>query len=321
MTFQPSPQQAAVGEVMLRTQENICVSAVAGSGKTSTLVWLLSLLPTADPETFMPPAVTFLAFNKSIAETLRSRCPRHVQCSTFHSLGLRALKTVATGQPKVEGRKVSRLVWDACGRDNPDIQPIIRLVGLLKGQWPTVGEASRVDALCARHELDFDNPRKAHAIALQVLAASDRNLGEVDFDDMLRLPLLRSARFEPQDWVFVDECQDLNSVQQEMLSRLAKPVARSAKVAEPEILHEFDDEGNERFRVLDNETISELRSAESPTRFIFVGDPKQAIYGFRGADSASMQRLSERFACRQMPLSVSFRCPKAVVLEAQKYFK
>jgi superfamily I DNA/RNA helicase len=50
-----------------------------------------------------------------------------------------------------------------------------------------------------------------------------------------------------------------------------------------------------------------------------VGDPYQAIYGFAGADSSSMTKFRETFRCRELPLSITYRNPKLVVAEAQKY--
>lgn len=52
-------------------------------------------------------------------------------------------------------------------------------------------------------------------------------------------------------------------------------------------------------------------------RLIAVGDPNQAIYGFRGAHENSMSLLKERFDMHELGLSISFRCPVAVVKEAQ----
>jgi DNA helicase-2/ATP-dependent DNA helicase PcrA len=51
-------------------------------------------------------------------------------------------------------------------------------------------------------------------------------------------------------------------------------------------------------------------------RLIAVGDPFQSIYAFRGAMTSSMATLRETFNMREMTLSVSFRCPQAVVKRA-----
>lgn len=283
--FQPSPYQLAIGDAVdSPSGPNILVEAVAGSGKTTTLLWLLDRIPQRKPNALLSQSICFLAFNKNIAETLKSRCPSYVSCSTFHSLGLRALKTCSDIDPTasrrrdfVDSRKVPKLVWKRLDRDNPDTQAIIRLVGLLKS-LDHVAEAFDVASLIQHHELDFADPRAATSVALDVLEESNRNLDQIDFDDMLYLPVLLNATFSTQDWLLVDECQDLNSIQHEILARSAGP----------------------------------------STRIIAVGDRHQAIYGFRGASADSMEKLQSRFNMTELPLSISYRCPKAVVAEAQK---
>jgi superfamily I DNA/RNA helicase len=61
-------------------------------------------------------------------------------------------------------------------------------------------------------------------------------------------------------------------------------------------------------------------------RCIIVGDKNQAIYGFRGADSNSMSVFSERLEkmgknVRHFPMTLTWRCPKTVVTEANRYVK
>jgi DNA helicase-2/ATP-dependent DNA helicase PcrA len=53
-------------------------------------------------------------------------------------------------------------------------------------------------------------------------------------------------------------------------------------------------------------------------RLIAVGDPWQSIYAFRGAVSNGMRDIAEHFTMRQLSLSVSFRCPRAVVRRAHE---
>lgn len=52
-------------------------------------------------------------------------------------------------------------------------------------------------------------------------------------------------------------------------------------------------------------------------RVIGVGDPFQNIYGFRGAKSGGMASAVERYSMTELPLSVSFRCPSAIVEAAR----
>ncbi len=53
------------------------------------------------------------------------------------------------------------------------------------------------------------------------------------------------------------------------------------------------------------------------SRICAVGDPWQGIYGFRGAMQGAMGRLQEQFEMTPADLTVSFRCPEAVVRNAQ----
>jgi hypothetical protein len=44
-----------------------------------------------------------------------------------------------------------------------------------------------------------------------------------------------------------------------------------------------------------------------------VGDPWQNIYGFRGASAAGMAEAVEKYSMESLNLSISFRCPSAIV--------
>lgn len=61
-----------------------------------------------------------------------------------------------------------------------------------------------------------------------------------------------------------------------------------------------------------------LKSVTKTGRVIVVGDDRQAIYGFRGADSGSLDRLRAAMGAEELPLTTTYRCPKAVVAEAQR---
>jgi superfamily I DNA/RNA helicase len=102
----------------------------------------------------------------------------------------------------------------------------------------------------------------------------------IDFDDQIYLPLLPGfgGNVPRPAWIFVDEAQDLSPIQAEFIARMmgAKPGGSIP--------------------------------ADCTQRVVFVGDRYQAIYGFRGADSGSMDNLKARFNCRELPLSVCYRC-------------
>lgn len=172
--FSPSPLQLAIGDAVEARGSNLIVEAVAGSGKTTTLLYCLSRIQSTG---FLPPSILFLAFNKSIADTLQERCPRGVECSTFHRLGLQALKRAGVVDAKkknlVDSRKVPKLVWDRMDREDPDIQAVIKLVYLLKGQTdkPSIDLCHQ---LAGHYDLDFQDDDSL-STALEVLRWSTRS--------------------------------------------------------------------------------------------------------------------------------------------------
>lgn len=289
--FVPSPHQEAIFDAILR--ENVIVHAVAGSGKTTTIVEALRRLPKTDSGGILPPSTLFLAFNKDIADVLRTKCPSSAQCKTFHALGLAALKRVvdpalASKREWVDSGKVRKKSYTFITRDDPDREAIWKLVSLCKSvaKRPDEIGPQTISDFADHFQLTLEEPRMVEDVVQKLLLWSSNELSTIDFDDMLYLPIVRNAPFDLQDFIFVDEAQDTNDIQLAILERLMKPASAT--------------------------------SLSSPSRLCAVGDPAQAIYGFRGANSDSMQRISDRFSCRPYPLSVSWRCSIAAVEEARK---
>jgi superfamily I DNA/RNA helicase len=54
-------------------------------------------------------------------------------------------------------------------------------------------------------------------------------------------------------------------------------------------------------------------------RMCLVGDDRQAIYGFRGADSDSLNRLRVELDARVLGLNTTYRCGRNIVAEAQNF--
>ena len=64
MSFSPSPYQQNVFNFIKNGRGNAIVEAVAGSGKTTTIIQSLSFIPRGK-------SVLFLAFNKSVVNELK----------------------------------------------------------------------------------------------------------------------------------------------------------------------------------------------------------------------------------------------------------
>ena len=272
-----SKYQTAVFENVAAGTGHTVVKAVAGSGKTTTIVEALSHIPKGQ-------STLFVAFNKSIAEELAKRAPRTVEVSTLHSYGLKAV-TRALGRLRIDARRVDDMVQAIHGNDSKTFdlrRDLAKTVSLAKGAL--ANDETEIDALIDAFGIESARGTGAARTkfiqdVLDILSqCKDVQDGRIDFDDMIWLPIVLNLKQNQFDRVFVDETQDLNPAQIEMT----------------------------------------MRAVKTNGRICAVGDPRQAIYRFRGADSAAVDNVVNRLEATILPLSVCYRCCKAVIREAQE---
>ena len=282
--IRPSVYQQAIYDAVTSSSSNLVIEAVAGSGKTTTIVRAVELLPETT-------TALFLAFNKSIATELKGRMPANAEASTFHSLAFRAL--VKRVKFQTDDRKVWGLLRTACDlgfctpKEYDDYGVgVVSLVAKAKHTGVGVLIDDTLDAwsaMIAHYGISFDSDDEPFAIWLAriVLAANNHpvNHSVLDFDDYLYYLVLFKVALPTYDVVFVDEAQDTNAIQREILRRLVGKAGR----------------------------------------LIAVGDTHQAIYGFRGASHDAMALITAEFHAQTLPLSVSYRCSRAVVESVQQY--
>ena len=269
-----SSYQIAVFDFVEHGQGNAVVEAVAGSGKTTTIVEALKRVRGSS---------IFLAFNKSIAEELKRR---GVNARTFHSLTYSPV-TKHKQARNIDVDKLRRLCDAKLSGDDAQLYGafITRLVGL--GRQAGIGclvpdvQQTWLD-LVEYHDMELESEYadlgRALELASKLLQESNAS-NMVDFDDLLYLAVKEGLSLPKFDFVFVDEAQDTNAIQRAILRK---------------IMHKG-------------------------SRLVAVGDPAQAIYGFRGADSDSLDLVADEFECKRLPLTISYRCPQAVVNYAQQW--
>lgn len=281
MSFSPSPYQQNVFNFIKNGRGNAIVEAVAGSGKTTTIIQSLSFMPRGK-------SVLFLAFNKSVVNELKTKVPRHVEVATYHSVGFRAVRFALRGRRiNINNDKIFNIIKSINFKDKQEFGiyagAIKQLVSLAKSygfgildSCPAMDEIAEHHDLFSRYpeDLNFETLKK-HVI--YVIAKARKQTSEIDFDDMIYMPMVLNASFKRYDYVFIDEAQDTSHVQRFLLSKMLKYNGR----------------------------------------LVAVGDSSQAIYGFRGADSNSMNAIKEDFNATSLPLSISYRCAKAIVTKAQ----
>jgi ATP-dependent exoDNAse (exonuclease V) beta subunit len=139
------------------------------------------------------------------------------------------------------------------------------------------------------------------------------NQGVLDFDDLLvrTRDMLRAnigVRKELKNRfkvIMLDEFQDTNRVQKEIVYYLAEDMGREYRVGDHEVYHDV--------------------LSLHPQKLYIVGDPKQSIYSFRGADVAVFREVQsylsrEGTGGQSFSLSENFRCHHGIVLFANRFF-
>ncbi len=304
----PSPQQQAVWDSICKSQQSVCCGECGGEGRTADGGTCPHCGGTGKSQGFLGTAC-FVAFNKSIAAELKTRVPTGVAAMTMHSLGFNAVLRHfgIGGQDIVNQYRVQDIISELVGkdirdlrRDKPDlVRATERLVGLCKinllGFDHLLKEQNGIDlhdpkdinrefsALASHYDVEL-NGQQAEIFDLvpRVLERCKDVAADgcVDFNDMIWLPIALDLPVFQYDLLLVDEVQDLNRCQQALAMKASK-------------------------------------------RLILCGDDRQAIYGWAGADSDSIPRMMKQLSntqwgCEYLPLTVTHRCGKAIVREAQK---
>jgi ATP-dependent DNA helicase Rep len=279
MSSEPASLNNAQMEAVHHLDGPCLVLAGAGSGKTRVITHKIARLLQAG---YAPAQIAAITFTNKAAQEMRERAktligPRaakHLAVSTFHSLGVRILRTEGErlGLKEqfsiLDSDDVLGILKDAGGSsDNNQARRWQWTISLWKNQGLNSDQAEAA-------ALDDDD-----RVAARVMKRYEERLAAyqaVDFDDLLGLPhklLLRDAECrakwqETLRYVLVDEYQDTNSIQYEVLKSLVGERAM----------------------------------------FTAVGDDDQSIYGWRGATIENLRRLPQEYPqLRVIPLEQNYR--------------
>lgn len=280
-----SAHQSAIMDSLCDDDANQIWEAAAGAGKTSTIEHAI--------RTVLSDLVClYLVFNRKNADEAMERLgDTEAMTLTLNSCGFRALQNAR--KYRLDKGKIWDCIKDAMPNraENAAYGKIVmQLVNLARNEG--IGSSVLADSddawqdIIEKYALDTDsantNTYDCIRLARKVLAGcmARARKGSIDFCDMNYLPCVEGfeARWPSCDIVFVDEAQDLNAIQIENVAQIVE---------------------------------------QNNARVVFVGDPWQAIYGFRGAVNEAMESLKKRFACRLMPLSVCWRCDASMIRLAQ----
>lgn len=293
-----SPYQAAFFDFVDAGTGSCCLIAVAGSGKTTTLVEGMGR---------MRGDACAAMFNTKAAEDFEKKLARAGHATnrlrvvgTFHKFGRKAVADALHGgraprtwvdavakQRRVEAEV--RLLGDPRTQMPRELQGFVRkLVSLAKNSG--IGLLREIDDAEAywqivRHH-DLADSEQASGMAARGIAWAQAALRlhldlapeVIDFDDMIWLPLVMNLPMDQFDNLLIDEAQDTNAARRALARKMLRPGGR----------------------------------------LFAVGDPRQAIYGFTGADADSIDLIRREFSATELPLTISYRCAAAIIQEAQQ---
>ena len=313
-------EQAAVVSAVRDSGRHLLIRATAGSGKTTTLT---------EAAWHAGPRSVYFVYNRHATAGVAGRLPPDLPARTLHGHGLGLLVRELQGRrggdapgagPDLQPGKTARLLGDA------GLLPLPQAPGDAAARWALLGALGRAWDTCRELTLNPEDPDDralllglsswpapdahpqvsaalrgvlsggpgsgpgggADALLLDALrrlpdlsAAAFRQGGVIDHADMLWLPLHLGLGRGAVRTALVDEAQDLTPLRRAFVEHVAGVRARQ------------------------------------PGRVILCGDPEQAIYAYAGADPAGLLNLARELGAQELPLSVSFRCARAVVAAAR----
>lgn len=264
------------------------VLAGAGSGKTRVITHKIARLLQAG---YAPGQIAAITFTNKASQEMRerakslvgSKASKDLVVSTFHSLGVRILRTEGArlGLKEqfsiLDSDDVLGVLKDAGGStDNAQARGWQWKISLWKNQ------GLNSEAALAQAETEDD---RAAALIMKRYEERLAAYQAVDFDDLILLPhrLMQTDAEARGNWqktlryVLVDEYQDTNAIQYELLKSIVGPAGL----------------------------------------FTAVGDDDQSIYGWRGATLDNLRRLPQEFPdLKVIPLEQNYRSTTSILRAA-----
>lgn len=287
-----TPEQQDIARAVERG-ESFFANALAGTGKTSTL------------RASLEGSWAMFAFNRKNADELLKANPdkgvfgRAIpgEVMTLNGLGHRAWARYTRSRPKPTTDKywmTARDLADSFDLKRNEIWPAAKLAeeavsagfdftGVPRGSYypgldNTVENWGKLADQYLDEEVEPHVIDAANEIAKVGLLKAFGSAPVITFNEQICLPLRYGAKFCGRDGqkfsrIAVDEAQDLSPMNQEMIRRA---LAKGGQL-------------------------------------VAVGDPNQAIYGFRGADLDSVNTMKQSFDLGSYPLTINWRCDLAII--------
>lgn len=276
----PTPEQSAILDLVQSTTTNLMIRSFAGTGKT-TMVEMI--------EKVVKPPMLYLVFAKKNQIEAEAKLLSTTTVRTFNGLGHR-IWAAAVGNVTLAKTKTQDLLRELISASPKNTQTelwevyheVVAGVRMAKalGYVPE-GKFANAKRLCSRDELADKLEEHPDDLVLDLI-------------DAVLLSSIRAAYAGSID--FDDQVY--------MPALFGGTYPNYPLVA----VDEYQD-----LNPVNHAMLSKL----GRNRVIGVGDECQNIYGFRGAKSSGMAEAIYALAMATAELSISFRCPEAIVREAR----
>lgn len=330
MAHQPTEAQLKIYDFVENGTGNGIIDAVAGAGKTTTLMGCVSHIPNIND-------VIYCAFNTSIRKEIQKKFKdnnQNVKVSTIHALGFQMLR--ATKNFRLDDYKYNQIIKEPQFFDTliPDIDKILGF-----HSHPTVAELRQLEE--RRDVLDWNEKNDLNEgqqyvgkIIRRLLDINQKYRCTLEEDDVKCYDaMIRHFGIIP----YYEQNMSTYSDEVDAYFRLhQKLIKEGNSMAISHGIIDFTDQiylpfimnltAQKKYGFVFVDECQDLSKAQVKVvekylredgRLLAVGDPYQAIYGFAGADCNSFNRVTDAFNCVVLGLTDCFRCPQDVIRLAQ----
>ncbi len=259
---------------------SLLVRARAGTGKTTTIVEGIKHAP-------KDVSVLLAAFNKKIATELAERLDHpNAEALTLHSVGFAAVRRFWT-RVRLEQKRGERsfdLAKRAAGTQAPDamLSLVAKLMTVARECVPLATGPDELHALAWEHDCIPDEEWDA-------FGWDEAEVCKVAYR-ALEYAAEKTDTIDFSDMIFLP-----------VRNNWLRPKYDLVVIDECQDMNKA-------------QVIIATRVAKG--RICVVGDDRQAIYKFRGADAGVLDRLKKELNAAEMSLTTTYRCAKAIVREA-----
>jgi DNA helicase-2/ATP-dependent DNA helicase PcrA len=288
--MKPSQHQQAILDEIRSGTGNLFINAVAGSGKSTLIRMIAESL--YQPDSFEKDILA-IAFNSHITKELSGKMPPNTKVATMHSVGLEAWKNYA-GKVQVDQFKTGNVMSKYFDMNKPDEKfryyrwrgSFAKIIGLFK----------------AKDRAFWSKTQNIESLGNDIVAEYDIKLPKLaHYEVAIYWDMLKNV------W---DSCNRLKNII-DFDDMIYLPVINNVPMPHYRLV--LVDESQD-MNPIQIDFVLDMGS-----RTVAVGDPKQSIYAFRGADSQAIESYIKRSDAKSFPLSVCYRCAKSIVASAKKY--